>query len=273
MGQIIYQGNFGGDWRPWLDGAIFLDNITRDRDNHVSWQFNTALWVAENGGYWDYPWKISWDFDGYSWLDVLVKDWTSGNIAWQWKYMTDVSPHFTGSKSISGQATSLLLTVWFHDDYGHWGGERYISVPIPVATAPGTMYLNSSTSINPNNGSVTATVSGNCGSTGNYAHITKWRLEYGEGSNYTQNVLDVSPGWDVTSYSWNLTGLKEKTKYTYHITAWNSAGYASWKEGTFTTPEYISGNVVTTEKTSDAEIWVVTPERQARVVDVVKVEA
>lgn len=272
MAEVIGQTNFSGDWRPWIDGQIFKDALTRDRDNHISWQFNVALWVAENYAYWNYPWYFSWNLDGYTWYDILVKDWTSGNISWQWKYMTDVSSHFTGTKSVGGTQTWVPLTCWFHDNSGHWGPERYFNVGIPQATAPGSLTLGSSTSMD-TDGNISAIIKANCGGTGAYAHYTQWRIQWGK-SSYNENERTVAAsGWDNGSFTYTLNNLAEKTTYRYRITVWNSAGLTSSREGTFTTPEYISGNVITSEKESESEIWVVKPNgSKARVYEIERIE-
>lgn len=242
------------DIYPYIDGQAFQDGLSRDNANHVTFSFNLCMKTPTYLAYWNYAWYVDMTCGNISSNNRLVKDQVYYNqvIQGQEFYQSVYNGNFTGTITVDGKATTIQLVTKFHDSAGNQGGHIAWYVPIPTATDPSNISVATS-----NITEETATIKGTITSKGNYATITRWRLEYGI-DNVTENTQDQDG--DALSRTWNLSNLTPDTTYKYRLTVWNSAGYSKQATGTFKTLEETIGYIITESSIKKIKGWVIKPD-------------
>lgn len=243
------------DLAPEVWGMPYLDYVSRDNDNNVTYEFNLAMRVSYNvaRGYWDYSWYVDVDVNGQNIIDGITM---KTNTAWrriirgQFFWMTDHNGKYRGTVKVNKNASNIVFRATFHDSNGNWSWPVYWNVPVPNSSPASGLkvYANSITP-------TSATVGGSIMAKGNNSYITKWRLEYGV-NRYDEHTINVN-NQDVMSQSWNLTDLEPDSRYQYHITVWNSSGWPTWVGGTFTTEDESMCKLVQPDETFDGRIYII----------------
>lgn len=242
---------------PYVEGQVWNDGITRS-GNKVNFIFNFNFRVPTATGYWNYAWYVNVKCGNVQVTDKKIKDQTYKNekIGGKEYWYGNINGFFTGSIDVSGQATTIPVTLTFHDSAGNWGEPQTWNVSIPAASSMGGVRGSASVS-----GPESATISASVSSTGAYSTITRWELLYGKG-NYSNSQVSTQ---NLTSMSWRLSDLDPATYYTYRINVQNSSGYSSSYDGTFFTEDSQIGNlVVEGEPAHILSGWIIRPDGQTQ---------
>lgn len=266
MGATWWQCLIADDPQVW--GCPYLDWVSRDNYNNVSYDFNLAMKVSDNHamGYWDYDWYVNVDVNGQNIRnDVHVKEYTPWRRilrGWVYWYST-FNGKYRGSVKVNQWDTTIRFRATFHDSVGHWGWNTYWNVGIPAATATSRVRTRVSNVTNKS-----AHLHGEVDSRGSCGIIARWRLEYGINV-YNEHVLDVD-GKDVLSMDWDISGLRSDTTYQYHIATTSSNGAIAWTGGTFRTAEDEVVKIIEPNKTWDGRIYVIESDGSVRKVKEMK---
>lgn len=218
---------------PWIDGELYNDGVSRS-GNRVSYSFNLRAWVRSVTGYWNYAWYIDIQCGNNKVSNVKIKnlryrnDIIGGISYW---YSSGAGGNFTGTIDVAGNATTIPVTVTFHDSAGNWGNPQTWNVPIPTASSMGQIRATTS-NITDNSVSIGASVD----SSGAYASISKWTLNI-NGKTYSKDTSSMSVSWDINN-------LESGTYYSYIITVYNTAGYSKTYNGSFFTEDSILGYIL-----------------------------
>lgn len=256
MGQALGWRRMAPQY-PYVDGQAFLDGVSRNNSNGVWYSFNLCMHVPTYRGYWNYAWYVDMQVGNNVSNGRLVKARHYGsrlNIQGIDYYQSSYNGNFEGWVGVGGKDTTITLRATFHDSAGNWGNNEYWTVGIPTASAPSRVSLSTS-----NIATDSATLRGDITHRGNYTTITRWRLEWGKTNRFT-NQLNYD-NHDDMNHSWTISGLESDTTYLYRITVWNSAGYASYTDGTFKTlRDDIAYKVVSGEDPKLMYGWVIKPD-------------
>lgn len=250
---------------PYVDGELWDDGVSRT-GNNVNFSFNLKLVLPTSQGYWNYAWYVDIECGNVKVQNKKVKNAVNRNI-----YITGVeywyssfNGNFTGQITVDGKASTIPVTVTFHDSAGNWGTPQTWNVPIPTASAMGD--IKSSVSVT---GPDTATIRGSVDTSGAYSAITKWQLNYGINS-YSENeiVNEISS----LSSTWNLTSLQPATYYKYKIQVLSNSGYSKTYTGNFRTEDSEIGRlIIDGQPTKILTGWIVQPEGTKRIKEIRKI--
>lgn len=260
-----WQCVFGDTPECWVQA--FDDSIIRE-GNIIHYQFNVAARVG-NGhgqGYWDYPWFVDLSVNNQNLsANRLIKP----NTAWhrvirgQEHYMHLYSGYYTGSITVGSLDTSIRLYIFFHDTMGHTGAAEYW-IPIPRASAPYNVNVG-----NVEVKTTSALIPVSCLNDSRYSKVNRWRIDYGESTNFDRNISVDTNNLDTT---FQVNDLKSGTRYYYRITVYTDIGLSSQIEGSFMTPDIIyAKRVAQNEKTVPVRGVVIYPDGKIKRIEGIKV--
>lgn len=245
---------------PWIDGELYNDGVTRS-GNTVSYSLNLRAWVRSVTGYWNYAWYIDISCGDNKVQNVKIKNQIYRNTiigGVSYWYSSMAGGNFTGSIEVSGNATTIPVTVQFHDSAGNWGNPQTWNVPIPTASAMSNLNTQVK-NITENSATIQASVD----SSGAYSSISNWKLNFnGEVQSSSSSKL---------SKSWGLTELDSGSYYPYTVTVTNTAGYSKSSSGTFYTEDSALGYIM--QNGQPAQVitgYVITPDGRNRKIQEIK---
>lgn len=218
---------------PWIDGELYNDGVSRS-GNIVKYSLNLRAWVRSVTGYWNYAWYVDIQCGNNKVSNVKIKnlvyrnDIIGGISYW---YSSMAGGNFTGSIQVSGTATTIPVTVTFHDSAGNWGNPQTWNVPIPTASAMSQISSKVS-NITENSATIGASVD----FSGAYSSISKWTLNI--------NGRTLSSEVSTLSKTWNITGLESGTYYPYTVNVYNTSGYSRTYNGSFYTEDSVLGYII-----------------------------
>lgn len=249
MGYAAGSQNFSGGYTPYVDGTLWVDQISRT-GNSVYFSVNvSAHVVGSSQAYWNWPWYVDCICGPVVWRAAKLKPRTNGPIAGIENWLSiNAGDNFRGTVSVGGQDTSIVMSTTFDDGAGHRGPTRYWRISIPAAT-PMSDISASVSAID----TTSATITGSVAWKGDYSKITKWAI--------TCNGQTRTLSGDNMSYSVPFLNLEPDTNYNYKIQVWNSSGFTKTYSGSFKTKEDEIGYLVIEDQPVKVLTgWVITPD-------------